>query len=684
MTIAVPFAFNPQWTGMIWTLEASLVYIFATLEKQPHLRLSSLIIYIMAVIMQLGDYHASSQTLLAGSFIGTLLTVTGGMTIFFVWQNMRESEGAIWEKNAQYAVLLSIFIYSLILPMLVFMQLGTMMVWAIYSVISAFWQRNKMNTAISICTLLYTLGALFLMLDLMFSWRHHYIYFFITAGCFVASAYWLHNPRWLIGNQRKFGWLNKCFGWIILIIAVSVGIYATSSLLLEPFMSFLGKPLWWILLPTFAFIAMVARVFNWREANSASFAFLPLFFLYMLSPLGVASHPVVSAFLLSAAGLLHLFILNNQNEEQTSRKVMRVLGLLMFTILWTKLCGLLGVKHLSGAWCIAAWIIVPTIMHLYVLRRYPQPENRQGRYRVIGFLLLGAGWTLFTGMLGKQYLNSVWEIGAWLLVPTFMHLYALKKYVTPKAYQVWQHVLGFLILGSGWAFFVRQLGEYYFGGVWMQLSALLLPLTAWFIIDKQEEHPYLQQHQEAYLLWNRLACVFYSIIWLVAVNWQTPLATSPLPYIALLNPIAMVSAGILLYGWRQIAIKPVYKYTQKYAQIVVLVLAFYLLNAEVMRVWHFYMGVKWQLLSLLASIGLQASLSIVWAIVAIALMVTGNQVKQRYRWLLGAGLMAVVVLKLFIVELSNTDSIARIISFIVVGLLLLLVGWFAPLPPEEE
>ena len=46
--------------------------------------------------------------------------------------------------------------------------------------------------------------------------------------------------------------------------------------------------------------------------------------------------------------------------------------------------------------------------------------------------------------------------------------------------------------------------------------------------------------------------------------------------------------------------------------------------------------------------------------------------------------MGIVVVKLFLIELSNSGGIARIVSFIIVGLLLLLVGWFAPVPPKAE
>ena len=50
----------------------------------------------------------------------------------------------------------------------------------------------------------------------------------------------------------------------------------------------------------------------------------------------------------------------------------------------------------------------------------------------------------------------------------------------------------------------------------------------------------------------------------------------------------------------------------------------------------------------------------------------------------GFGLLILVVLKLFFVELANSGTIERIISFIVVGTLLLLIGYFVPLPPNVE
>ena len=70
-------------------------------------------------------------------------------------------------------------------------------------------------------------------------------------------------------------------------------------------------------------------------------------------------------------------------------------------------------------------------------------------------------------------------------------------------------------------------------------------------------------------------------------------------------------------------------------------------------------------------------------VLALPLMIVGHLRRQREIWLVGAALIAVVVAKLFFVELGNRGGLERIISFIGVGVLLLVVGYFAPLPPRK-
>ena len=52
-------------------------------------------------------------------------------------------------------------------------------------------------------------------------------------------------------------------------------------------------------------------------------------------------------------------------------------------------------------------------------------------------------------------------------------------------------------------------------------------------------------------------------------------------------------------------------------------------------------------------------------------------------WFTGAGLLALLVLKLFVIDLGNVGGVARIVSFLFTGVLLLVVGYYSPMPPAS-
>jgi len=93
--------------------------------------------------------------------------------------------------------------------------------------------------------------------------------------------------------------------------------------------------------------------------------------------------------------------------------------------------------------------------------------------------------------------------------------------------------------------------------------------------------------------------------------------------------------------------------------------------------------VPWQADALYGSWLTQAALSITWALCGVIAMVLGHRRTSRVVWVGGAVLLGIVVLKLFFVELANQGGLFRIVSFIAVGALLLLVGYFAPVPPAN-
>jgi uncharacterized membrane protein len=103
-----------------------------------------------------------------------------------------------------------------------------------------------------------------------------------------------------------------------------------------------------------------------------------------------------------------------------------------------------------------------------------------------------------------------------------------------------------------------------------------------------------------------------------------------------------------------------------------------------LRFAHHYLGVAWYPEALLGSGVVQAGLTILWTVLALGLMLFAHRREQRGAWLAGAGLLVLVVAKLFLVDLSNASSGARIVTFLVVGGLMLVVGYFAPLPPRRD
>lgn len=102
----------------------------------------------------------------------------------------------------------------------------------------------------------------------------------------------------------------------------------------------------------------------------------------------------------------------------------------------------------------------------------------------------------------------------------------------------------------------------------------------------------------------------------------------------------------------------------------------------VARTVHHWLNVPFDFDTMIDSTVLHASLSIVWGIAGLSGMVAGVRLVRRAVWVGGASLMGIVVVKLFLFDLANTGTVARVVSFLGVGVLLIVVGYFAPVPPS--
>lgn len=101
------------------------------------------------------------------------------------------------------------------------------------------------------------------------------------------------------------------------------------------------------------------------------------------------------------------------------------------------------------------------------------------------------------------------------------------------------------------------------------------------------------------------------------------------------------------------------------------------------RLAHHGWGVPFHADALMASGVFQAILSILWTVLAIALMIHAARASRRERWFAGFGLLALVGAKLLFVDLGHSGTGTWTASLIGIALLVLAAGYFAPVPPRE-
>jgi len=221
--------------------------------------------------------------------------------------------------------------------------------------------------------------------------------------------------------------------------------------------------------------------------------------------------------------------------------------------------------------------------------------------------------------------------------------------------------------------------------VWGWMPALIL-LVLW-TQGRQLRWP-LARHFDAYVNIGGWPLALYLWLWVLA-GFSSRGDPWPLTYLPLLNPLDIATAFALLAILAQIRLTDVSRIPrlgslQPGLQWLFGVTVFLWLNAMLLRTLHYWTGTPLRLAAMLDSTVAQAALTVLWSVLGVTLMLVAARRHYRRLWLTGAGLMGVVVVKLFLLDLAAQNAIERIVAFFAVGLLLLLVGYFAPVPPRAE
>jgi uncharacterized membrane protein len=219
------------------------------------------------------------------------------------------------------------------------------------------------------------------------------------------------------------------------------------------------------------------------------------------------------------------------------------------------------------------------------------------------------------------------------------------------------------------------------GTVWVACAAALPAAAYLFAVTaaRRSSRWPMSGYGGAYVQSAGTAIAALLAVWFCIVNAISPGNAAPLPYVPVVNALdlTLILALTALFVWTQkttdVAENTLYAWFG--------VAVFVFVNAAVFRSVHHWLDVPWRLGPLLASKPLQAALTLTWSATALPLMLVATRRAVRPLWMTGAALLAVVVAKLFLLDLASLAGLPRVVAFLGVGILMLVIGYLSPLPP---
>lgn len=258
----------------------------------------------------------------------------------------------------------------------------------------------------------------------------------------------------------------------------------------------------------------------------------------------------------------------------------------------------------------------------------------------------------------------------------------------------WWHAAGSWLLAIVASWEVGWQIDHYVEGrrVWPLIAWAIVPgaLIATFAARGATLGWPVNAHRRGYLYLGALPLAVFLLGWIIIANFTSNGNPAPLPYVPLVNPLDLAQFGALLVlaTWyvlvRRLEIPAAKLPATSTALTLLGIVLFIALNGVLLRTLHHYAGVPFHFNAMMSSTLVQASLSLFWGLLALGAMFLATQRGLRALWFVGAALLAVVIVKLALVDLSNTGTVERIVSFIGVGLFCVVIGYFAPVPPTGK
>ncbi|MFO1370244.1 MAG: DUF2339 domain-containing protein [Marinagarivorans sp.] len=214
-------------------------------------------------------------------------------------------------------------------------------------------------------------------------------------------------------------------------------------------------------------------------------------------------------------------------------------------------------------------------------------------------------------------------------------------------------------------------------------AAISLPVVALMAAAKGVFWPFNAYEQE-YKNWVPAPLLALASLWFVIACHKSPSASAH--YLPLLNPLDLAQFAIILllaYAAKHKLLAALTFISRPVRTGLLGLLVFIWINVVLLRAMSHYQHIAYELTALWQDLAVQMALSILWTACALLVMNIARRLQSRQLWMLGAGLLGLVVVKLATQDLAGAGTLAGIISFMVVGALMLLIGYLSPIPAKR-
>lgn len=711
-TLAIPLALEGAWTGATWAVEAAGMFWLGVRQHRKYTRAFALAVLAGAAVRLATsldiDLHPGTP-LLTGSLMGLLLLLGSVLAMWRVHHRHPAAQRAGWERWNDVAlpwlavVSMALIAWTVLLPLWAGVVVGLL-----GAALAAAGQRFALRVlagcaaGLHLVALAGLAGSLHLDQDGAPRDGWPGLVAALAVGLSLLLTAWFELrvqlkamderegvPRWSLAGGAAL-----LAGLAVVALGLLCVLPAEQAALVWP----------WLGVGALALglrIAHPALVLGWLALQLAAAVATLVFGPDLFDPLQAFGLRFWLPLGLGLAGLLAGDALQRAARPASaaalawSRHAVVQWGIVLWALAWWVLMLVPEVLHLlqrqqaMDGWpaalvgCVAASSVLAALVAQW---RDWRVMGQATAFTLPSLAVIAIGSAAADGAAPSAHLGWI----AWP-VALLWHLLLARRQVTWLPWRALQavHVLGLWLFvalaGRECALWLGDAGEP--GSAWRVLgwvppvALVLFAMTRPAVLRRWP----LAAFHEAYLVVGAAPLAIGLLLWGWLANAH-PGSAAPLPFVPLLNPleVGLLLALLVLALWWRALPEPVRAQVPREAAWGVFGLsAFALYTGMVLRLVHHAAGVPWEEQALFDSTLAQATLSVAWSLVGVGLMLLGHRRVHRTVWIVGAALLGVVVLKLFFVELADRGGLYRIVSFIVVGVLLLVVGYFAPVPPRR-